>query len=115
MGTIGFHRGIYRSNNAINLAAQTQRKVVKLLVTTNNLLDLIEKASNSATEKVAFTEKLKLKEAEVIEGVAVRDGLMLVFDNETHIVLKGVTIENLFLKKETANDTLEDFEKETGY
>lgn len=70
---------------------------MKLLVTTNNLLDLIEKSSNSATEKAAFTEKIKLKEAEITEGVAVEGGLMLVFDNRANFVLKDVTIENLFV------------------
>ena len=70
---------------------------MKLLVTTNDLYRLIDISTNTDEEKENFIQKVVLDE--VIEGVSVKGGLMLIFDNQTNIVLKDVTIENLFFTK----------------
>lgn len=68
-----------------------------ILVTTQNILDLIQKANNSDLEKAMFAEKVKASIK--IEQEQVENGLMLIFDDTDHVVLNGLTFNDLLGKK----------------
>ena len=74
-----------------------------ILLTSSDILTLIQKSSNTDSEKAGFAEKAKIYET--TEGVAVEGGLMLVFDNSDHIILKGLNTNDLLKKYNTMAKT----------
>lgn len=75
-----------------------------ILLTTSDILALIQKSDNTDNEKADFAEKVKRYES--TEGVEVEGGLMLVFDNSEHIVLKGLGTNDLLKKCKMAEKTV---------
>lgn len=70
-----------------------------ILLTSSDILTLIQKSNNTDSEKADFAEKVN--STYDTEGVAVEGGLMLVLDNTEHIVLKGLNTNDLLKKYST--------------
>lgn len=65
-----------------------------LLLTTNDLLNLVEKSIDTETIKVKNTQILV--EFEVSSAESIKDGIRLYFINHEPIELKGVNMYQLF-------------------